>query len=76
MFDRNKAFNNRDTVSGCRWDGKNSLRSEGVFANETAVAIRIAGETGMILIAFARGSRHTVYAHPGRVAADRKRVAV
>jgi FdhD protein len=33
----------------------------------TTLAIRVAEETGVTLIAFARGNRHTVYAHPARL---------
>jgi FdhD protein len=33
----------------------------------TALAVRMAEETGVTLIAFARGNRHTVYANTGRI---------
>jgi len=42
----------------------------------TTLAVRLAGETGMTLVAFARGDRHTVYAHPERIAPHEERVAV
>lgn len=42
----------------------------------TALAVKLAGETGVTLIAFARGNRHTCYAHPDRVAYWRESVAV
>jgi formate dehydrogenase accessory protein FdhD len=34
----------------------------------TGLAIRIAQQAGLTLVGFARGSRHTVYTHPGRLA--------
>lgn len=33
----------------------------------TGLAIRLAGETGLTLLGFARGERHTVYTHPQRL---------
>ena len=42
----------------------------------TALAIRLAKESGVTLIAFARGDRHTVYAHPDRVLHGQEQVAV
>jgi FdhD protein len=33
----------------------------------TAFAVRLAGTTGLTLVAFARSDRHVVYAHPGRL---------
>ncbi len=42
----------------------------------TALAIKLAQETGVTLIAFARGDRHTVYAHADRLAYWKERVAV
>ncbi|HKQ23838.1 MAG TPA: formate dehydrogenase accessory sulfurtransferase FdhD [Burkholderiales bacterium] len=42
----------------------------------TALAVRMAQETGVTLVAFARGTRHTVYAHSERIAIARKSVAV
>ena len=35
----------------------------------TSLAVRLAEETGVTLVAFARGTRHTVYAHGSRIAA-------
>ena len=42
----------------------------------TTLAVKLAQETGVTLIAFARGDRHTVYAHPDRVACWKECVAV
>ena len=41
----------------------------------TALAIRLARETGVTLVAFARDNRHTVYAHPHRFAHPQERTA-
>jgi FdhD protein len=35
----------------------------------TALAIRLAAETGLTLVGFARPQRHVVYAHPQRLLA-------
>ena len=37
------------------------------ISGPTALAIRVAQESGMTLVGFARGDRLTVYAHPHRV---------
>jgi FdhD protein len=37
----------------------------------TGLAIRLAQETGLTLVGFARGDSHVVYANPGRLPADR-----
>jgi FdhD protein len=42
----------------------------------TTLAIRVARETGVTLIAFARGDRHTTYTHPHRLTYKQQRVAV
>jgi formate dehydrogenase accessory protein FdhD len=34
----------------------------------TGLAVRLAEETGVTLVAFARGNRHTVYANAERIA--------
>ncbi len=41
----------------------------------TALAIRLARETNITLAAFARGNRHTVYTHAGRLAAEQECLA-
>ncbi len=41
----------------------------------TALAVSLARETGVTLVAFARGNRHTVYAHPHRMAPAEEAVA-
>ncbi len=42
----------------------------------TSLAIRFARDAGVTLVAFARGNRHTVYAHPDRLAYEKERIAV
>lgn len=37
----------------------------------TGLAIRLAQETGLTLVGFARGDSHVIYANPGRLSADR-----
>src|SRR5262249_7623525 len=41
----------------------------GAISAPPSLAVRLAEETGVTLVAFARGTRHTVYAHGSRITA-------
>jgi FdhD protein len=41
------------------------------ISGPTGLAVRVAEQSGLTLVGFVRGDRHTVYTHPGRITTPR-----